>query len=602
MAHPRGFTPKYDETVTIAAAELEGLIARRLYDLRFHLIDRLVVTLPSNGAAAATAALTAAATGAATTAAPNATSIAARLAPFGYRPIATDPAASTSQAQIILGSPRITQPQVDGFRNAEARAATLARYGITCRGAIQIGAHVGQEVAIFKALGARHVILVEANPSVYQTLQHNVRQSGVDALLANCAITNFDGETELMLASFDQSSSLLPLAHHSVEYPQIRAVGSVKVPARKLDTLITQDFRVDPAHYNVLEIDVQGAESLVLQGATAQLRHVDAVYVEINYKPMYEGCQLIDSIDAMLLDAGLIRVEYNCAYSPNWGDALYIRKPRVVSMCTLGTNGRLGNQVLQYAYLAVLCQENALTLQVPACDLASMFEPAATVASLATEDRLPEAGLISLTPFSEQSALCAQGQDLKGYFQFHTRLWHGRQAAFRQALTLNPVSSAREQTIRAALTRRGYCIAIHYRQGDFNQFRQSPCFYIAPLAWYVDAIKALPPSPDTPYVYLASDSAVDTAPLRDAGITVLTSSDLLDEIGGDATTLDFLALKNADTMMISNSTFSFAASLLNEGCRVFLRPDRTAQRLVPFDPWNSPVLMGLEHEAVRFAG
>lgn len=98
----------------------------------------------------------------------------------------------------------------------------------------------------------------------------------------------------------------------------------------------------------------------MLRGAAGQLAHVDAVYVEINYKPMYEGCLLIDAIDALLLDAGLTRVETHCAHSPNWGDALYLRLPRSVTMSTLGSNGRFGNQIFQYAWLAALCDEHGL--------------------------------------------------------------------------------------------------------------------------------------------------------------------------------------------------------------------------------------------------
>ena len=336
----RDFTPRYDERIEIDAARLETLIAERLYDLRFHLIDLIDVTSDEPLAPATMA------------------RIASRLAPFGYRPVATSPV-------LRFAAPRLTEPQVDGFRDAASRAATLTRHGVACRGVIQIGAHVGQEVPLFKTLGARRMILVEANPSVYRTLQQNVATMGVNALLANCAITDFDGETELMLASFDQSSSLLPLAHHSVEYPDIRAVGKVRVPARRLDTLIRREFRVDPAEFNVLEIDVQGAEGLVLRGAAGQLAHVDAVYVEINYKPMYEGCLLIDAIDALLLDAGLTRVETHCAHSPNWGDALYLRLPRTVSMSTLGSNGRLGNQIFQRAWLQTLCDAHGLRAEAP---------------------------------------------------------------------------------------------------------------------------------------------------------------------------------------------------------------------------------------------
>lgn len=610
----RDFTPRYDERIEIDAAGLETLIATRLYDLRFHLIDLLDVKSDEPLAPATMA------------------RIASRLAPFGYRPVASSPPATSPVLR--FAAPRLTEPQVDGFRDAAGRAAALARHGIACRGVIQIGAHIGQEVPLFKALGARRMILVEANPSVYRTLQQNVATMGVDALLANCAITDFDGETELMLASFDQSSSLLPLAHHSVEYPEIRAVGKVRVPARRLDTLIRQEFRVDPADFNVLEIDVQGAEGLVLRGAAGQLAHVDAVYVEINYKPMYEGCLLIDAIDALLLDAGLTRVETHCAHSPNWGDALYLRLPRMVSMSTLGSNGRLGNQIFQRAWLQTLCDEHGLRAEAPSGELARLFDiPASPSPSLAARRSLPpaqpppaaepppsptvvldEAALLSRTPFSVQTAVCAQGRDIKGYFQFHTRLWRGRQPAFRAAFPLTPRNRLLRELIADEFARRGRSIAIHYRQGDFNRFRDSPVFFIAPLQWYIDAAVQLAGSGDG-FVYVASDGAIDTGPLRARGLDVVDAAALIGSVRTDARWLatgaadppdpmvvDFLAMQAAQALLISNSTFSFAAALLNPDCRLFLRPDRTSGCLRPFDPWHSEVLLGLADEAVRFAG
>ena len=595
-AGARDFTPRYDERIEVDAARLESLISARLYDLRFQLIDQVDVTSDAPLE-------------------PQAVQrIASRMAPLGYRPVATSPV-------LRFAAPRLTEPQIDGFRDAASRAATLARHGISCRGVIQVGAHVGQEVPLFKALGARRMILVEANPSVYRTLQQNVAAMDVNALLANCAITDFDGDTELTLASFDQSSSLLPLAHHSVEYPQIRAIGKVRVPARRLDTLVRQEFRVDPAEFNVLEIDVQGAEGLVLRGAGGQLAHVDAVYVEINYKPMYEGCLLIDAIDALLLDAGLIRVETHCAHSPNWGDALYLRLPRTVSMSTLGSNGRLGNQIFQRAWLQTLCDEHGLRAEAPAGELARLFDIAADPPQPPTAARssppappLDEAALLSRTPFSGQTAVCAQGRDVKGYFQLHTALWRGRQAAFRASFALTPRNRLLRALIVDELARRGRSIAIHCRQGDFNQFRDSPVFFIAPLQWYVDAAVQLAGGGGS-FVYLASDGAIDAGPLRARGLDVADSAALIESVRTDPRWLatgaagppdpvvvDFLAMQAARALFIANSTFSFAAALLNPDCRLFLRPDRASGGLVPFDPWHSEVLLGLADEAIRFAG
>jgi hypothetical protein len=54
--------------------------------------------------------------------------------------------------------------------------------------------------------------------------------------------------------------------------------------------------------------------------------------------------------------------------------------------------------------------------------------------------------------------------------------------------------------------------------------------------------------------------------------------------------LDFSLLGTCDVLAISNSTFSFAASMLSDRGKSFFRPHIPTQKLIPFDPWNAEVL------------
>lgn len=49
---------------------------------------------------------------------------------------------------------------------------------------------------------------------------------------------------------------------------------------------------------------------------------------------------------------------------------------------------------------------------------------------------------------------------------------------------------------------------------------------------------------------------------------------------------DYWMMTRADKLICSNSSFSWAASLINKKCDLFVRPDE-ADRLVVFEPWNS---------------
>jgi len=73
-------------------------------------------------------------------------------------------------------------------------------------------------------------------------------------------------------------------------------------------------------------IDVQGYELEVFKGGTETLKGIDAIYTEINKAELYEGCALVEDLDAFLKLHGFSRVGEWCPYEPhNWGDALYTR-------------------------------------------------------------------------------------------------------------------------------------------------------------------------------------------------------------------------------------------------------------------------------------
>ncbi len=66
--------------------------------------------------------------------------------------------------------------------------------------------------------------------------------------------------------------------------------------------------------------------------------------------------------------------------------------------------------------------------------------------------------------------------------------------------------------------------------------------------------------------------------------------------------MDFYVLTQAKALAISNSTFSFAAAMLNTQAREFVRPviDRYPMTggLKRFDPWDSEPLLHRDRPAV----
>jgi FkbM family methyltransferase len=140
------------------------------------------------------------------------------------------------------------------------------------------------------------------------------------------AVSDTPGTITLHLASFDQSSSVLPMGMHRSVYPGIQPSGTVEVAATPLDDLL-QEIGVDPRHVSMLVIDVQGAEQLVLRGASRVLDCTDCVQVEISFAELYQGGAQIEDVEQTLSGAGLRRAALLSGFHSTWGDAFYVRGP-----------------------------------------------------------------------------------------------------------------------------------------------------------------------------------------------------------------------------------------------------------------------------------
>jgi Methyltransferase FkbM domain len=107
-------------------------------------------------------------------------------------------------------------------------------------------------------------------------------------------------------------------------YPQIRPAGLIEVESVTLDALAA-NLGIPSSEFNLLHIDVQGAERLVLDGATETLPHMDAISVEVSFTDLYEGCAQIEDIEDKLRPLGFHRAALISAFHPSWGDAFYVR-------------------------------------------------------------------------------------------------------------------------------------------------------------------------------------------------------------------------------------------------------------------------------------
>lgn len=494
------------------------------------------------------------------------------------------PALENFQYALYLAvSPRLRRHLLGGEPKMFDYQTLFARHGIAPRGVVHVGAHEGEELAGYARAGCTEVLFIEGDPATHARLQQRMAENkGVRCLQA--LVSDTTGTATFHRMSFDQSSSLLPLKKHAQLYPSITESSTVELPTVTLDELLERE-KIERAGMNVLAVDVQGAELKVLAGASRTLAAMDAVLVEVNYDELYQGGALVQELDALLEPLGFQRVEETCPYDASWGDALYVRRPRI-TMSTLGRNGRFANQMFQYFFLELAAERIGGVVETPPWIGESLFSiqsprPAGNYQVIVQNlhDPDPESLLGSLPRRANV--------DLWGYFQYHTRHFQDRRAQFQKRFTpRGEIGRALDAALARARGDRRTMVALHLRRGDYGQGK----FFVAPSQWYLQALEEMWPHLDAPWLYLASDEPEKVA-ADFARYAPVTDADLGLDLGPASFYADFYALSQANVVGISNSSFSFAAAMLNERGSIFLRPDPDLARLIPFAPWSSPVLL-----------
>jgi FkbM family methyltransferase len=160
---------------------------------------------------------------------------------------------------------------------------------------------------------------VEAN----ERLAHEWKNDDEWCFVVHAAVSDKVEEVEFHITNNGESSSILELGDHAKIYPGIVNVETVKMKTTTLDNIIKK-VGIYQFHFNVLNLDIQGAELKAMKGLSDWF-YIDAVFTEINYREMYKGCALEPEVTQFLLEKGFKKVE-EVDTGAGWGDALYIRQ------------------------------------------------------------------------------------------------------------------------------------------------------------------------------------------------------------------------------------------------------------------------------------
>ena len=461
-------------------------------------------------------------------------------------------------------------------------AELCASNSVKPRGVIHIGAHEGQELSDYLAMGVERILYIEANPTVFERLQKKViNHPSVQAVC--CAIGKENGTVTLHITSMDQSSSILPLKRSSEIYPMIQETEQITVPCKTLDSLL-EELNLNPVEFNILNIDIQGAELLALQGATQTLKYIEAINTEVNYEELYAECALIDEIDSFLETYDFERVATTTPYHPSWGDAFYAKKA-VITMSTLGKNGRFANQIFQYAFLKIYAQEHNLRVETPSWIGQTIFghNDSLSTKSLPLFQERTNNIQDAIIPNTDR---VFKNVDFWGYFQYNTKYYAPYKEYFRSLYKPVPEIQAKmEQGLQKLRNNGKTVVGIHLRRGDYGY----QDFFIAPTQWYLEWLNNIWSTLDKPILFIASDE-IDKVKQDFNQYNPVIVSDLDCKIPEADFYPDFYLLSKCDILAISNSSFSFAASMLNEQGKLFMRPHLPSKKLISFDPWSAETI------------
>ncbi len=145
---------------------------------------------------------------------------------------------------------------------------------------VDIGAHIGYYSlkAAPVAGPAGHVIAIEPNPETIQKLRGNIQASGARTITVE-PVACSDTESTLELFAAPRSNTGETSLSRTNASQDSQGVTSYKVRARPLDEILKQ---AGVSRVDAVKIDVEGAEYLVLKGATETLdRYHPALLIEI---------------------------------------------------------------------------------------------------------------------------------------------------------------------------------------------------------------------------------------------------------------------------------------------------------------------------------
>ncbi len=195
---------------------------------------------------------------------------------------------------------------------------------------VDVGANVGKwTAAVLRAEPAARVLAVEPNGEARSQLE--ARFGGDSRIrIDSRAVSSAAGTVAFHLTGHTVNASLFP------PRPEMQAIygGTNEWEVRDVVDVeaTTLDELTDGVPVSLLKIDVQGAETEVLAGASSTLARTAAVLLEVLFVPHYEGGSDFADVHRSLREHGFVLAALSRPFATErhpalWADACYVPRP-----------------------------------------------------------------------------------------------------------------------------------------------------------------------------------------------------------------------------------------------------------------------------------
>jgi FkbM family methyltransferase len=191
--------------------------------------------------------------------------------------------------------------------HSEAFPEAQLAFALRSRGfnlVLDVGANAGQFGLRLREHGyAGRIVSFEPLEAPRERLLAATARDGLWELAERAAIGDRDSEIDIHVSANSYSSSALEVLDvHLRTAPAARAVGTERVPLRRLDGIASAYLRPDSV--TLLKIDTQGFEDRVLDGAAGILPRIAGIHLELSLVALYAGQKLFAEMLARLRDLG----------------------------------------------------------------------------------------------------------------------------------------------------------------------------------------------------------------------------------------------------------------------------------------------------------